>query len=293
MATWVCRSGSPARLSRWVNAAASSPRVSTWATPLRADAGVGGVLLDPPQRVGDGVVVGLLDDVGDRLGGDRPQRGHALDRAEGQVVPGHRGGLLAGDAGQVTGQFAGVDGLAAVLFGEHAAGELAADPGAILRRDRGVTVAAVVAVVVAEGARRATVEHPCRLVDAIRRAEAAGCVDVLLTRAGGAHPAFQLAGVRVPALPEQRLHLRLGDVACHRKIWHGGKTRTHPDARGFTLLGVVGAQGVVAAVGGVVRSHLSGQVRVPVARGELVHRHGHTRRVESASAKRSTMGPNA
>ena len=34
MATWVCRSGSPARESRWVNAVAIKPVVSTWATPL-------------------------------------------------------------------------------------------------------------------------------------------------------------------------------------------------------------------------------------------------------------------
>ncbi len=34
-ATWVCRFGSPARLSRWVNAAAINPRVSTWRTAPR------------------------------------------------------------------------------------------------------------------------------------------------------------------------------------------------------------------------------------------------------------------
>jgi hypothetical protein len=33
IATWVCRSGSPARESRWVNAAAIRPRTSTCATP--------------------------------------------------------------------------------------------------------------------------------------------------------------------------------------------------------------------------------------------------------------------
>ena len=33
-ATWVCRSGSPARESRWVNAAAIRPRTLTWRTPL-------------------------------------------------------------------------------------------------------------------------------------------------------------------------------------------------------------------------------------------------------------------
>jgi hypothetical protein len=189
----------------------------------------------------------------------------------------------------VTGQLTGVDRLPAELFGEHAAGDRAADAGTILRRNLHVRVAAVVAVVVTEGARRPPVEHPGRRIDPVRRAEPAGSLDLLLARPGRAHPAFQLAGVRMPALPEQRLHLRLGDIACHRKIRHGGKTRTHPDARGFTPLAVVAAEGVVAAVGGVVRSHLAGQIRIPVARGQLVHRHGHTRRVESASAKRSTM----
>ena len=37
IATWVCRSGSPARESRWVKAAPRSPVVSTWATPLVPD----------------------------------------------------------------------------------------------------------------------------------------------------------------------------------------------------------------------------------------------------------------
>jgi len=32
-ATWVCRSGSPARESRWVNAAATYPVTLTWLTP--------------------------------------------------------------------------------------------------------------------------------------------------------------------------------------------------------------------------------------------------------------------
>ena len=32
-ATWVCRSGSPARLSRWVNAAATNPWTLTCLTP--------------------------------------------------------------------------------------------------------------------------------------------------------------------------------------------------------------------------------------------------------------------
>jgi len=32
-ATWVRRSGSPARESRWVNAAAMNPVLSTWAMP--------------------------------------------------------------------------------------------------------------------------------------------------------------------------------------------------------------------------------------------------------------------
>ncbi len=50
-ATWVCRSGSPARESRWVNAAATRPRTSTCRTPCGAVPGVQGVLLDERQRV--------------------------------------------------------------------------------------------------------------------------------------------------------------------------------------------------------------------------------------------------
>ena len=45
-ATWVCRSGSPARESRWVNAAATRPRDVDLADPVGARPGEQGVLLD-------------------------------------------------------------------------------------------------------------------------------------------------------------------------------------------------------------------------------------------------------
>ena len=62
------------------------------ADPVGALAGVQGVLLDERQRVGDGLVVGLLDLRRDLRWGDRPQGADRLHRGEGQVVPGHRGG---------------------------------------------------------------------------------------------------------------------------------------------------------------------------------------------------------
>ncbi len=84
-ATWVCRSGSPARESRWVNAAATSPRDVDLPDPVGAPAGEQGVLLDERQRVGDGRLVGPLDLRGGLRVGDRPQRRDATS-------PGRRSG---------------------------------------------------------------------------------------------------------------------------------------------------------------------------------------------------------
>jgi hypothetical protein len=72
-ATWVCRSGSPARLSRWVNAAATRPRTLTCRIPWGPVRGEQGVLLDEAQRVLHGGLMGLLDDRRHRRIGDRPQ----------------------------------------------------------------------------------------------------------------------------------------------------------------------------------------------------------------------------
>ena len=46
-----------------------------------------------------------------------------------------------------------------------------------------------------------------------------------------------------------------------------------PTARRLALLGVVVGQSRVAPVGRIVHGDLTGQVRVPVSRGQLVHTH--------------------
>lgn len=109
MTTWVCRLGSPARESRWSNAVAISPVVSTWATPPAAGAGERGMGVQPPERVGDGLVVGG----GDRLGQGARAKAHTaetdFDRGEGEVVTGH-GRWPHGCCGDEAGQFAGTCG---------------------------------------------------------------------------------------------------------------------------------------------------------------------------------------
>ena len=89
-ATWVCRSGSPARESRWVNAAATSPRRRPagprWC-PVRVNRACSSMNRSASRDRG---LVGPLDHRGRGRVGDRPQRRHALHRGEGQVVAGDR-----------------------------------------------------------------------------------------------------------------------------------------------------------------------------------------------------------
>ena len=96
IATWVCRSGSPARESRWSNAAARNPRVSICASPGVADPGERGLAFEPGQRVRDRLVVGGLDLFAGRGRAEGPQQGDALDRGEDQVVAGDRATVTTG-----------------------------------------------------------------------------------------------------------------------------------------------------------------------------------------------------
>jgi len=118
----------------------------------------------------------------------------------------------------------------------------------------------------------------------------------------GDHRLLDGLGVGVPALPEQRKHLRLADrgaaertggagglrqphpggpvpdcrsggLGRREKLCQAARPVSHPDARALTTLRVVLAQAIPAAVRGVRSRHLPGQVGVPVPRGELVQRH--------------------
>jgi hypothetical protein len=138
-ATWVCRSGSPARESRCRERGRDQPGDVDLTHPVGALPGVQRVLLDEGQGVGDGVVVGQLDLGRDVRRGDRPQGADGLHRGERQVVPAHRGRAWPGVFGDGPGQLAGVSGVAAVLGPEELRRDLGADPGPIGSSDRVVT----------------------------------------------------------------------------------------------------------------------------------------------------------
>ena len=119
-----------------MNRAATRPRMSTCATPWAPTLVYPASDLQELQRPGDRGVVGGLDLLGHRPGGDRPQGGHRLHRGERQVEPGHRAGVRAGLLRDEPGQLPRVQRVPAVLFGEHLPGDLGADPGPLVRRDR-------------------------------------------------------------------------------------------------------------------------------------------------------------
>ena len=183
--------------------------------------------------------VGGFDLLGDRAGGDRPQRGHRLHRGEREVEPGHRRRLRPGHLGQEPGQLPGVRRGPAVPLGEHLGGQFGADPGPLLRRHRRVLRPPVHGVprLVPDGQPfppcRVALHHPVRRTQLRRgqrgRRGPAGVDDVGL----------DAVGVGVDALPEQVPHLLLGDRPGRAQAFEAA---ADPGARGFALRGVVVAQ---------------------------------------------------
>jgi hypothetical protein len=95
-ATWVWRSGSPVRESRWPKAAATSPVVSICATPacpVRVNAACSSI---QGEGAGDRLVVGILDGLADVRTAESPQHRCRLHRREDEVVAGHRPAYLSG-----------------------------------------------------------------------------------------------------------------------------------------------------------------------------------------------------
>ena len=76
----------------------------------------------------------------------------------------------------------------------------------------------------------------------------------------------------MPALPEEELHLLLGDGVAVGEV-ETGDAAAQPAARRLALLLVVRGQSDLASLSPVVRSNLPGQVRVPAPGGELVQSH--------------------
>ena len=137
-ATWVCRSGSPARLSRWVNAAATRPRTLTCRIPCGPVRVNRACCLDERQRVLDGGLVGPFDHRRHRRFGDRPQRRHRLHRGERQVVAGDRLGPRPGVLRDLSRQLPGIHRLPAMLGHEELPRHLGPHPRPIRSRQRRV-----------------------------------------------------------------------------------------------------------------------------------------------------------
>jgi hypothetical protein len=112
----------------------------------------------------------------------------------------------------VTGQLTGIDGVTTVGLEEHPGRDVAADSGSHRGRDGGVSVQSSPGVVVTERPSQAAVEPVGLLVNPVRVAQPAGRVDLEVVLACGPGGLLDSVGVRVPTFPEQRLHLRLGDV---------------------------------------------------------------------------------
>ena len=136
-ATWVCRSGSPARESRWVNAAATSPVTSTWRTPLvpsreyracfsmNASASATASLWASSTcaaTCGGAIAHRVLTDFTGENVRSYPPTAVVLGRDSFAIV---------------AGQLPGVARVPAVLRAEHLGGDLGADPGPVLQRSTG------------------------------------------------------------------------------------------------------------------------------------------------------------
>ncbi|SHQ63933.1 Uncharacterised protein [Mycobacteroides abscessus subsp. abscessus] len=195
-----------------------------------------------------------------------------------------------GDEG---GEFKGI-GLAAVLLGEHATGDLAADVRAHVVVDGRCGGQAQAFVVGAEclGARLPVLR--CLGVDREWSAQLRDLLGDIRMRPCGNSFRGDRRGVGVLPEAEQCLHLFGGYLrtflngpvlaflvgersAC--RIIEVLQTPAHPAARRFAFGVVVVRERHPAFFGAVLRSDLPGQVLVPVPGGQLVTSRGHAHRI--------------
>jgi len=216
-----------------------------------AHAGKRRVLLQEGDGFGDRLVVAVVNLFGDVARGDGPQRRHRFDRGERQVVAGNGGGLRAGLAGNVSGEFPVIEGGAAVVFGEHVAGHAGAQLGLYGVVDLGVEGLAGGEIVVGVGGAQAAGEFAFVGVDAKRPPQTGRGDGADVSEPEPGQVLGDLIGVGVQPFSEQRLHLFFGDFRACRdapQLGHhragrvsggrGGKRRqpaAHPSAGGFAL----------------------------------------------------------
>ncbi len=242
--------------------------------PLRALAGVEQVVLDEPQRLGHRVVVGAFDHRRGREVGDRPQRGHALWRREGQVETGHHRSPWARVPRHRTCQLPRIEVGAAHLPDEELGRHLAADPGPHLTRHPGIRFMPVAGVPLRHATSHldAEVRHLRRHLE--RRPQPVGRQQLTLRRINPQHSG-PLVPQRVLPSPEQQLHLLSRHLGTGEVVADRCAAPAHPRPRGFAVLGVVRRQALVALFRRILHGHLPGQVVISRPGRQLVQRHRH------------------
>jgi len=241
--------------------------------PVRTHPGVGGVRFQPPDDVPDRCVVGCLNLRRHLPGGHRPQRGHTFHRRKRQVIPSDRGGGVPGAAGDEPRQLPLISRGPRVLLMKQCGANLGPDPSPQVLGDHRVALTAGGHVVRHEPLRHHRAElggpgkHFERHPEPGRRQRGGGAFSLGDQRLGDG------IGVRVPSLPEQGLHLRLGHHTARRNATQPVQAGTHPLPGGFPLLGVVLPQTRRPSFGGIDCRDLAGQVRIPVPRCQLMQRH--------------------
>ena len=276
-ATWVCRSGSPARLSRWVNAVATRPRVSTCRTP------------SVPSRVNRAV---LSRNASASLTAVWWAR--SIAAAVGRSAIAHSVlTLLTGEnvrSYPATALVRGRECLAIVAASSRASA------GSRPCSSRNSSVATWVrmrarsasGIGSADRRPRAGVEgsdllrHPdAELrgvvgIDPKRVAQPRGGLLLALAEPGAGGGGAQLLGQRVLACAEQVAHLLGGDLVALVEPVDARHPGPDPRARRLALGRVVRREAGVALLGRVLGCDLAGQVVVPAPGRQLVDRHGHT-----------------
>jgi hypothetical protein len=177
-----------------------------------ADPGEGDLTFQPSDRLLHGRAVGIADLLGHFTRCERPQRRDRLDRGEGEVVAGDRGGALPGGAGDEPGEFAWVLGWPSVLLGEHPGADRGADRSPLVDGDGRVPGQVAVGVVGGELAGHLDLEVRRGGVHVEWPTERTGREGRIAGAGGGNDVGGEPIGVGMPAVSEERLHLRLGDV---------------------------------------------------------------------------------
>ena len=249
------------------------------------------MLLDEPQRVLHGGLVGAFDDGRHGRISDRPQGGDRLHRGERQVITSDRLGSWPGVFRDLPGQFPGIDRLPAMLGEEELAGHLGPHPRPLSSGQGSAGRKAGRRIDRREASGHLEAERADLTVnDLERRPEPGRILVVALGEVWSCQLLLAELGQRVQATAEQRSHLLGGHRVASGQAVDPVHAGTDPHPWPLTPFGVVRRQPDVTFLGRIQRSDLPGQIVIPRPGSELVdaHRHTHPKGVHAARTVRPT-----